>query len=298
MADTATPTIVPRRDLPPDWLPPAEIVRVAERGEFFVRRHRHPDPAAPTVVLLHGWTASADVQFLGAYRALADVCSFVGIDHRGHGRGMRSLQTFEFDDVADDVAGVVRELGLSNVIAVGYSMGGPIAMYLARRHPDLVGGLVLQATGLEWRAKLRERIVWRLLPFLGVALRSWTQPYALRRGFDRILDQNSELDAHREWIVAESMRNEPRVMIQAGRALSRHDARSWAGELDVPAACLVTTQDRMVKPRKQRALAKALGAHVREIPMDHLDALDTSSGFGAATAELVCLVAAESAAQV
>ena len=73
------------------WMPPAEIVRVDGRGEFFVRRHQHPDPAAPTVMLLHGWTASADLQFFTAYRGLAEHYSFIGIDHRGHGRGLRTL---------------------------------------------------------------------------------------------------------------------------------------------------------------------------------------------------------------
>ena len=285
-----------RRDLPPEWLPPARIVRVAERGEFFVRHHRHPDPDAPVVLLLHGWTASADIQFLGAYRALADMCSFVGIDHRGHGRGLRSLQRYELEDVADDAAAVVREMGLSNVIALGYSMGGPIAMHLVRRHRDLVRGLIVQATALEWRATLRERIVWRLLPVMGAALRSWTQPYALRKAIERMLDDDSELAQHREWVVAETMRNEPRVMIQAGKALSRHDARGWAGELDVPSGCLVTTRDRLVKPRKQRQLAQALDAAVVEVPMDHLDALDTTSGFAEATVRLVRQVVAASPA--
>ena len=276
-----------RRDLPPEWLPPARIVRVPDRGEFFVRHHRHPDPDAPVVLLLHGWTASADIQFLGAYRALADMCSFVGVDHRGHGRGLRSLQRYELEDVADDAAAVVREMGLTNVIALGYSMGGPIAMHLVRRHRDLVRGLIVQATALEWRATLRERLVWRLLPIMGAALRSWTQPYALRKAIERMLDDDSELAQHREWVVAETMRNEPRVMIQAGRALSRHDARGWAGDLDVAAGCLVTTRDRLVKPRKQRQLAKALEAEVVEVSMDHLDALDTRSGFADATVRLV-----------
>ena len=26
------------------WMPPAEIVRVEDRGEFFVRRHQHAEP--------------------------------------------------------------------------------------------------------------------------------------------------------------------------------------------------------------------------------------------------------------
>jgi pimeloyl-ACP methyl ester carboxylesterase len=277
---------------PPPWLPRGEFVRVAGRGEFFVRRHVHPDPTAPTVLLLHGWTASSDLQFLAAYEALAEVCSFVGIDHRGHGRGMRSLDTFELEDVADDAAAVVRELGIDSVIALGYSMGGPISLHLARRHPDLVSGLVAQATALEWSGTLRERLVWRLLPIMGVALRSWTQPLVLKKGTEFLLDESSPLWPHRRWIVAETMRNEPRVMVQAGKALSRYDARSWAADLGVPAAMLISTKDRLVKPRKQRQLAAALSATVVEVEMDHLGALERPVQFSSATVELVASVSA------
>ena len=281
-----------RGDAPPPWLPKGEIVLVPGRGEFFVRRHVHPDPAAPTVVLLHGWTASADLQFLAAYRALGELCSFVGIDHRGHGRGFRTSAPFELDDVADDAAAVVRELGLSSVIALGYSMGGPISLLMARRHPDLVAGLVVQATALEWRASLRERVLWRFLPVMGVGLRSWTQPLVLRKAIDLLIADSSDLAAHRDWLVAEAMRNEPRVMVQAGRELSRYDARAWAGELGVPAGMLVSTKDRLVRPRKQRALAAALDAKVVEVPMDHLGALALPTQFASATVELVASVIA------
>jgi 3-oxoadipate enol-lactonase len=77
--------------------------------------------------------------------------------------------------------------------------------------------------------------------------------------------------------------------------LSRHDARLWAGDLGVPTGSLITTKDRLVKPRKQRALADTLGAHVVEVAMDHLDALDERSGFAEATVELVRHVAARTA---
>ena len=171
MPEPTTTPVQTRTDAPPPWLPRGEIVLVPGRGEFFVRRHVHPDPAAPTVLLLHGWTASADLQFLGAYRALAEHYSFVGIDHRGHGRGFRSTERFELEDVADDAAAVVRQLGIDQVIALGYSMGGPVSLHLTRRHRDLVAGLVVQATALEWRATLRERLHWPV-PKLGAWLGS------------------------------------------------------------------------------------------------------------------------------
>ncbi len=279
-------------DAPPPWLPAGQVVRIDGRGEFFVRRHVHPDPSAPTVMLLHGWTASSDLQFLGAYEALAEVCSFIGIDHRGHGRGMRSIKQFELEDVADDAAAVLRELGVGPVIALGYSMGGPIALLLARAHPDLVSGLVVQATALEWSATLRERLIWRLLPIMGVALRSWTQPLVIRKGTDFLLDESTPLWPHRRWIVAETMRNEPRVMIEAGKALSRYDARKWAPDIGVPAGILISTKDRLVRPRKQRQLAAALKAKVVEVEMDHLGALERPAQFASATVELVTSVAA------
>ncbi|WP_040492942.1 alpha/beta fold hydrolase [Ilumatobacter nonamiensis] len=281
-----------RTDAPPPWLPAGEVVHVPGRGEFFVRRHVHPDSAAPTVLLLHGWTASADLQFIAAYRALDEHYSFIAIDHRGHGRGFRSTAEFDLADVADDAAAVTRHLGVKSVIAVGYSMGGPIALHLTRRHPQLVGGIVVQATALEWSATLRERLTWRLLPFLGVALRSWTQPRLLRRAVDNLIADGSPYAAYREWMTAEMMRNEPRVMVQAGKALSRYDAREWASSLGVPAAMLLSTEDRLVRPRKQRELARALNAHVIEVPMDHLGALDLPDQFASATVELVSSVVA------
>ncbi|RLE21948.1 MAG: alpha/beta hydrolase, partial [Actinobacteria bacterium] len=80
------------------WLPPAKIVRVEGRGEFFVRHFEHADHHAPTVLMLHGWTASADLQFFTAYEALAEKVSFIAIDHRGHGRGLRTLDKFTLED--------------------------------------------------------------------------------------------------------------------------------------------------------------------------------------------------------
>lgn len=271
----------------PPELPEASIVRLDGRGEVFVRRHVHPDPNAPTVLLLHGWTASVDLQFIAAYEQLAEVCSFVGLDHRGHGRGLRTFERYELEDVADDAAALCRALDLPPVIAIGYSMGGPITMHLARRHPDLVAGIVLQATALEWRATLRERLAWKLMPLFGTAIRSWLQPHVLRKGVGRMVPDNSSLAPYRDWLAAEANRNDPRVIVEAGKALSRHDARPWASSLGVPAGSLISTRDRLVKPRKQRALADAVGATTVEVPMDHLGSIEQPDEFAAATVELV-----------
>jgi pimeloyl-ACP methyl ester carboxylesterase len=263
------------------------MIRVDGRGEFFVREHRHPDPAAPTVLLLHGWTASSDLQFFTAYEGLAERYSLLGIDHRGHGRGLRSPDSFRLEDVADDAAAVVRHLGVGPVVAVGYSMGGPIALHLARRHRELVRGLVVEATALEWTTTWRERALWRVLPILGSWLRSKGYRRYLNKAVPKLIGVGHPVEPYVPWLLSEMARNDPFAMVDAGRALAGYDARPWASTLGIPAGSLVTTQDRLVGPAKQRALAAALGATVRELRSDHFAALADPGPFAALTVELV-----------
>ena len=276
------------------WLPEGRTLVAPGRGELFYRRFQHPDPDAPTVLLLHGWTASGDLQFFTAYRALAERCSFLTIDHRGHGRGLRSEHRFELEDVADDAAALIEMLGVAPVIALGYSMGGPISMLLARRHPDLVRALVVQATALEWCSSRIERVRWKTARIIGPLLRSFAYQRWLRHGLARLLGTRSPIQAYVPWLSGEMRRNDAQAIVQAGQALSRYDARPWASELSKPAVSLITTNDHLVKPRKQRALAEALGAEVRELAGNHLSAWEHPDEFAAITVELVELVAAKS----
>ena len=85
----------------------------------------------------------------------------------------------------------------------------------------------------------------------------------------RQLAEAPELGSYRPWLAAEFHRATARDLVAAGRALSHYDARPWAGQLDIPAAVLVTARDRLVRPAKQRELAKVLRARVFEIDADH-----------------------------
>lgn len=261
------------------------------RGEIFFRHHRHADASAPTLLLLHGWTASADLQFFTAYEALAEHYSFIAVDHRGHGRGIRGQGKFELADAADDAAALVQHLGVGPVVTVGYSMGGPISMLLAQSHPDLVQAMVVQATALEWRSTWWERFKWKTVHIIGPLLRSRLYRRWLRWGILRLLGRNHPLEQYVPWMANELRRNDAFSVVQAGQSLSRYDARGWASSLAKPAASLVTTRDRLVKPRKQRALADALKAYVVELPDDHLVAWTSPDAFAKASVELVRSVA-------
>lgn len=265
------------------WLPDGRTVMVPGRGEFFVRYFTHPDPQAPMLLLLHGWTANSDLQFFNAYEEIAEKYSFIGIDHRGHGRGLRSSHPFSLEDCADDAAAVLDMLGISQVITVGYSMGGPISMLLCRRHRHLVQAMVLQATALEWNSTRRQRNHWRVIRIVAPAVRHLSSPRFIRARIRHVINRKSEMFDYLDWIVGEIHRNDPWSISQAGQALSRYDARLWAHELKVPVAAVVTTKDQLVVPEKQHRLAKEMQAHTVLLDGDHIVSLVSPQRYATAT---------------
>lgn len=268
------------------WLPAGHTLVVPGRGELFYRRFVHPDPEAPTVLLLHGLTGSTDLQFFSVYERLAECCSFIGPDHRGHGRGMRS-GAITLEDMADDAAALLTQLGIGPVVTIGYSMGGPISLLLSRRHPHLVSATVVQATAMEWRSQWWERIGWRLGVLSGILQRSWIYPHLVRRFIRRLLPFGHAMHRHSDWVISEIRRGDPAEVVQAGYSLSRFDGREWVPSLGKPAAALITTRDRLVPPHKQRALAEAMNAVVETIDADHLGSTAHPDEYAKATITLL-----------
>lgn len=263
------------------------MLRIADRGEFFVRVAQHPDPSAPVVLLLHGWTATCDLNFFTTYEDLIPHASIVGIDHRGHGRGIRPDVDFSLEDCADDAASVCEALGVGPVVVVGYSMGGPIAMLFARRHPHLTRGAVLQATALEWRATASERNRFRLSRVIAPLVRVLIRPGTMRWAFSRRITKRHPLRPHLGWMLSEWRLGDRWTLAQAGRSLSRFDARSWIADLGVPICVVITTKDQLVAPSKQRSLATAAGAQTVLLNGDHFVNVMDPKAFASTTLDAV-----------
>lgn len=97
------------------------------------------------LVLLHGGYGSTET-FAPVRQALAARRRLIAVDLRGHGRTGGLDRPLRYESMADDVAGLLRHLGLPRADVLGYSLGGGVALRTAIQHPALVRRLVLVST--------------------------------------------------------------------------------------------------------------------------------------------------------
>jgi 3-oxoadipate enol-lactonase len=232
-------------------------------------------PGSPALLLLHGWTSTAALNWSGCFGPLSSVARVVAMDHRGHGRGIRSLRPFTLESCADDVAALVEELGTGPVVAAGYSMGGPVAQLLWRRHPHAVTGLVLCATAASFGAQVLPPLALQGLG-LGLSLALAALPPHLRReGTRRLTRRTDGVAGLQPWVAEELSHADPVSFVQAAAALLAFDSGPWIAEVDRPTTVVVTTRDRTVAPARQRELAGAIpGARLLEVDGDHRACVD------------------------
>ncbi len=107
-----------------------------------------PAPYGEPVVLLHGafmtitnnWDAPNEQNWIGE---LAKTRRVIAIELQGHGRTADVPRDFTYENLADDVAALLKHLKIPRADLIGYSMGGAVAMQCAIRHPDKVRKAVI-----------------------------------------------------------------------------------------------------------------------------------------------------------
>ena len=95
------------------------------------------------LVLLHG--AYMTVDAMGdLVPGLAESRRVIAVELQGHGRTADVAdRPITYEGMADDVAALIRHLGIDEADAFGFSMGGGVALQLAIRHPGSVRRLVV-----------------------------------------------------------------------------------------------------------------------------------------------------------
>ncbi len=120
---------------------------VAGQQAYYVQR-QSVQASRPPVVFIHG-AGGTHQHWLYQVRDLAQAPTYA-VDLPGHGRseapGRDSIQAY-----ADWLVAFLDAVGLEQVVLVGHSMGGGVALSASMQFPDRILGLGLVATGARLR---------------------------------------------------------------------------------------------------------------------------------------------------
>ncbi len=94
------------------------------------------------LVLLHGGLGATEM-FNEIMPSLSNSRQVIAVDLQGHGRTADVDRPLSYESMADDIAALIKYLGIEKADVMGYSLGGGVALRTAIQHPDLVRKLVI-----------------------------------------------------------------------------------------------------------------------------------------------------------
>ena len=206
------------------------------------------------LVLLHGGGSTIDVTFGRVLHEFARRRRVIAVEEQGHGRTSDREAPVRFESSADDVAALLRHLGIPQADLFGFSNGASVALQVAVRHPGLVRKLVF-ASSMTRRDGARPEL-WQ---FMAQATFS-DMPQALKDAFLRVNPDTARL---------RTMHDKDAERMQNFKDVSDDLVRS------VRAPTLIVIGDRdIVKPEHAIELSRLLpDARLLIVPGGHGDYL-------------------------
>jgi pimeloyl-ACP methyl ester carboxylesterase len=239
-----------------DLLPTATLARTV-RG------------SGPGLLVAHGAGGSVAANFGPVLDELAIERTVVGVDYPGSGDTPRAHARLNADELADQLVAAAVAEGLERFAICGFSLGGPIAIRAATRHPDRVTALVLTATFARANARLRlAASTWRELFESG--------DHLLLAEFLALVAFSTEfLDALGSVGLATTVGELARGVVtgtpEHTDLVERIDVRGDLARISCPTLVISTTADALVAPDLQHCLAAGISdAQVVEIDTGHL----------------------------
>lgn len=216
--------------------------------------------SGPTVVLSHCYTGSRGVWAPVARRLVAAGRQVVLYDQRGHGRSTVGGDGCTIEAIGDDLAAVLEQLDLHDVVLAGHSLGGMTIQAFLATHTELarerVRAIVLVATAASGVGSPA------LATFMGGVLASPQVEAAMRsaRGHALVRHTVGRRPSHAALVATRDalVNTEAQVRRDFLTALYTMDLTEGLGEIDVPTTVVVGDRDRLTPPRLGRALAAAI----------------------------------------
>ncbi len=97
------------------------------------------------LILLHGGVSASEM-FDPILPKLSENRQVITVHLEGHGRTATLDRPLRFEQMADDIAALMKHLGIASADIMGYSLGGGVSLQTAIRHPEAVSKLVIIST--------------------------------------------------------------------------------------------------------------------------------------------------------
>lgn len=97
--------------------------------------------SGPPIIIMHGLFGMLD-NWMSFGRKLAEHFTVYLVDLRNHGRSEHA-EEMTYEDMAEDVIDLIREMDMDRPHLMGHSMGGKVAMYVALNFEESIRRLII-----------------------------------------------------------------------------------------------------------------------------------------------------------
>lgn len=148
----------------------------------------------PAIILIHGFLSS-----VFSFRKLIPLFSthypIVALDLPPFGKSEKSRNfTYSYQNFAGVVIDIAKQLGIKKAYLIGHSMGGQIALQVAKQNPELVEKLILLCSSGYLRRAKQLLIASSYLPFFSYYVKYWFKKKGAKESLLNVVYDHTMID--------------------------------------------------------------------------------------------------------
>lgn len=216
-----------------------------------------------TILLLHGAIGSKD-QLKPLEKLFSINFHVVSLNFSGHG-GEAIGGDFSIKKFAEEVIDFLAKNNLEKVFIFGYSMGGYVALYLAKNYPEKIESVITLATKFQWDKDIARREIKML------------QPHIIEEKFPTFAQQLSQRHKPTDWKIV--LEKTAKMMLEMGSStpLQPDDFKAiqcsvmlMLGDRDKMVTLVETVEVYKLLPTSQLAILPKTNHPIEQVDVDDI----------------------------
>ena len=190
------------------------------------------------LVFIHCWACNRHY-WDGQWKDFERDNQVVTLDLGGHGESGKARTEWKVEGLVQDVTAVMDRLKLKRVILVGHSMGGPLALAVAKARPGIVQGVVCVDTLQDAEAppptEQMEKAAQQMESDFPKVLKEFLPNYFPKSADPKIV----------AWVIDQASKTDPKVAAGLMRDMAHGDLKALLAAVKVPVRCISSSEKLM-----------------------------------------------------